>query len=334
MTDNNWYPNRLLETSGNYWAACIIHAAVNLDLFTVLGDQDLDAAELAAELQVKEHGLLALLNALAALQLISKQDGRFANTDSSRTYLSQASPQYLGYIIRHHHHLMGAWQGLTDAIRSGNTPVQSRERRNTDPEWLESFLMGMFNLASALAPGVAESIDLSDRDYLLDLGGGPGTYAIYFCKQNPQLRASVFDLPGSRPFAEKTIRRFNLAERINFIAGDFLKNDIEGSFDAIWISHILHSADPETCQLILDRAVSTMRPGATIMVHDFILDNNMDGPLYPALFSLNMLLNTTGGRSYSEGQIMELLSRAGVKDLQRHPFVGPNQSGIIIGSID
>lgn len=334
MTADNWNPELLLETSGNYWSACAIHAGVNLELFTALGDEARSAAQLAGSLDLDERGVQALLNALTALKLLEKRDGKYICTGFSKTYLSMDSPQYLGYILQHHHHLMAAWQQLAGAIRSGNTPVRSSGDRRADAEWLESFLMGMFNLASAMAPEVAGSIDLSGREHLLDLGGGPGTYAIYFCRQNPQLRASVYDLPGTQPFAEKTIRRFELADRIDFIAGDFLQRDIEGSFDVVWLSHILHSADADACQLILDRAVAAMRPGGMILVHDFILDNSMDQPLYPALFSLNMLLNTPGGQSYSEEQIMGFLDRAGVKDLQRHSFVGPNSSGIIIGQID
>ena len=334
MTADNWNPGLLLETSGNYWSACAIHAGVDLGLFTALGDVTRSPAQLAGSLDLDERGVQALLNALAALRLLEKRDGKFACTEFSKTCLSKDSPHYLGYIIQHHHHLMAAWQQLAGAIRTGDTPVRSSGDRYTDAEWLESFLMGMFNLASALAPDIAGSIDLFGREHLLDLGGGPGTYAIYFCRQNPQLQASVYDLPDTRPFAEKTIQRFDLADRIKFIAGDFLQHDIDGSFDVVWLSHILHSADADACQLILDRAVAAMRPGGMILIHDFILDNSMDQPLYPALFSLNMLLNTPGGQAYSEEQIMGFLDRAGVRDLQRHPFAGPNASGIIIGVID
>jgi hypothetical protein len=99
-----------------------------------------------------------------------------------------------------------------------------------------------------------------------------------------------------------------------------------------WLSHILHGEGPEDCQFIIKKAVTTLKPGGLIMIHDFILDNDMAGPLYPALFSLNMLTGTKEGRSYSEGQIMDMLTRAGAKNLSRHPFRGPNDSGIIVGT--
>ena len=166
---------------------------------------------------------------------------------------------------------------------------------------------------------------------MLDLGGGPGTYAIHFCLKNPQLQATVFDRPTTRPFAEKTIQRFDLNERIGFMQGDFLEDEIDGSYDLVWLSHILHSEGPDSCQATLHKAVGALQPGGKILIHDFILDESLDSPEYPALFSLNMFLNTASGRSYSGTQIMDMLEREGVQDLQRLPFIGPNNSGIISG---
>jgi hypothetical protein len=76
-----------------------------------------------------------------------------------------------------------------------------------------------------------------------------------------------------------------------------------------------------------------MEPGASIVIHDFILDDSMAGPLFPALFSLNMLLGTESGQSYSESQIRDMLSAAGVKNIRRLAIQSPNDSGIIIGTV-
>jgi ubiquinone/menaquinone biosynthesis C-methylase UbiE len=193
--------------------------------------------------------------------------------------------------------------------------------------------MGMFNLAMALAPRLVPLIDLGGRRHLLDLGGGPGTYAIHFCMKNPQLKASVFDLPTTRPFAEKTIKKFDLSDRIDFMDGNYLEDRISGRFDVAWLSHILHGEGPDDCLKILKKTVAVLEPEGLIVIHDFILNNSMDGPLFPALFSLNMLLGTTSGQSYSEDQIADMLSRAGVKDIRRIPFESPNDSGIMLGLV-
>jgi SAM-dependent methyltransferase len=193
--------------------------------------------------------------------------------------------------------------------------------------------MGMFNLAMLIAPKLVRQVDLKGRDHLLDLGGGPGTYAIHFCLANPRLRATVYDLPTTRPFALETIDRFDLSDRIDFMVGDYVEEDITGTYDVVWLSHILHGEGPETCKRIITKAASALEPGGLILVHDFVLDNLLNGPLFPALFSLNMLINTDEGRSYSEAQITEMLTRVGIKDIRRMPFRGPNDSSILYGTV-
>jgi len=150
---------------------------------------------------------------------------------------------------------------------------------------------------------------------------------------NPQLKATVFDLPTTRPFAEKTIKQFKLTDRIQFVDGNYLNDTIEGRYDAIWLSHILHGEGPDDCRMIIQKAVGALEPEGTIIIHDFILNNSMDGPLFPALFSLNMLLGTDSGQSYSEDQIIDMLADAGVKDTRRIAVQSPNDSGIIMGEI-
>ncbi len=331
MKHQSWDPGKLLQTSGEYWSASAIHAAVKLDVFTALGGRGLTAAELAGELAADPRGMRMLLAALAALNLIEKTGNGYANTPFAAEFLSKDSPAYLGHIVLHHHHLMESWAHLDQSVQSGQ-PNRNRSA-HSDQAWRENFLMGMFNLAMRLAPQLVPKIDLTGRRHLLDLGGGPGTWAIHFCRHNPELKATVYDLPTTRPFAEKTIARFSLSERIRFTDGDFIEQGIDGSFDVAWLSHILHAEGPEICRDIIRKAVAALEPGGLIVIHEFILDNTMDGPLFPALFSLNMLLGTPAGQSYSEQQIMNMLGAAGVKNLRRIPCETPNDSGLIAGEV-
>jgi SAM-dependent methyltransferase len=324
-------PGKLLEISGYYWKTCALHAAVKLDVFTVIGDALLTGEEISQKLNGAKKGVQRLLDALTAMDLLEKTDGKYGNCPSSRSLLAKDSSNYIGHIIMHHHHLMDSWSQLDRAVMSGR-PVRTRASFSKE-EWRESFLMGMFNLAMGLAPQLVPLIDISSCRHLLDLGGGPGTYAIHFCLNNPHLKATVYDLPTTRPFAEKTIKQFKLDDRIQFFDGNYLEEAIEGHYDAIWLSHILHGEGPDDCRMIIQKAVGALDPGGMIIIHDFILNNGMDGPLFPALFSLNMLLGTESGQSYSENQIIDMLSQAGVKDTRRIVVQSPNDSGIIIGRV-
>jgi len=329
MKQDEWHPGKLLETSGGYWKTCALHAAVQLDVFTAMEDQQLSAAAAAEKLQADPRALAMLLNALTAMNLLEKSGDLYANTPEAKTFLSKSSPGYIGYIIKHHHHLVASWSRLDEAVLSGD-PVRTRASHSSD-DARESFLMGMFNMAMMLAPRIVPKIDLSNRRSLLDLGGGPGTYAIQFCLNNPEIKAVVFDLPTTRPFAETTIGKFGLSDRIRFQAGSYLEDPVEGRYDVAWLSHILHGEGPEDCQGIIQKAVSALSPGGMILIHEFILNNEMSGPLFPALFSLNMLLGTASGQAYSEQQLSDMLAGAGVRNIHRIAIDSPNDSGIIAG---
>jgi precorrin-6B methylase 2 len=330
MTDPDWDPEQLLRMSGIYWQSCALHAGVKLDVFTAIGKEHLTEVETAGKIGGDPRGVGMLLNALTAMKLLVKTGGRYGNTPFGLSRLAKNSPDYLGWIILHHHYLMESWARLDRAVKTGR-PVRSRSSFS-GAKRRESFLMGMYNIATKVAPLVVAAVDLKDSHHLLDLGGGPGTYAIHFCLANPRLRATVYDLPETRPFADRTIQRFGLSGRVEFQAGNYLKDRIRGTYDVVLLSQILHGEGPKDCGKIIRKAVSSLERSGRIIVHEFILNDSMDGPLHSALFSLNMLLGTPSGQSYSESQITDMLAKACVKDIRRIPIETPNHSGIIMGS--
>jgi len=318
-------PSRLLQISSSYWKTCALHAGAMLDVFTPLASGPGSAPALASSLGCDQRALEMLLNALAAMKLLEKSGDSYALVEESLRFLVKTSPEYIGYIIRHHHRLMDSWTRLPEAVRAGK-PTRAHE---TTGEGREDFLLGMFNLASAIAPRLAKTIDLSGRKRLLDLGGGPGTYAANFCLANPGLSASVFDLSASETFARATVERLGVTDRVDFIAGDYLKDAVATGYDVAWLSQILHAEGPAGCRTILDKAAKALDTGGLIFVHEFMLDDAMDGPEFAALFSLNMLLGTTGGQSYSQAQLRKMLEDAGFRDVVRLDFTGPNDSAVL-----
>ncbi len=331
MNTSNWNPGTLLEMSGYYWKTCTLHTGVKLDIFTAIGTDILSCYDLNKKLNADTRGLGMLLNALCAMGLLIKTDETYSNSPAALTFLSKGSPQYIGFIILHHHHLMDSWLNMGKAVMEGG-PI--RERASfSDDEWRESFLMGMFNMGMAVAPKLSKELDLSGCKKLLDFGGGPGTFAIHFCLANPGLSASVYDLETTKPFAEKTIQKFKVADRVDFIPGNFIEEEFSRphEYDAALLSHILHGEGPKDAENIIRKAVSALKPGGKIIIHEFILNNDMAGPLFPALFSINMYLGTNEGQSYSEEKLSDMLKKNKVTDIKRLAFEGPTQSGILWG---
>jgi predicted O-methyltransferase YrrM len=324
-------PGEILGISGAYWKSLALHAGVRLDLFSVIGDSRLGGEEIAGRVGGDARGVTTLLDALAALGLLEKRDDRFANTAAARTCLVKGSPSYVGFMVRHHANLVPSWSRLHEAALAGG-PVRGRSSHG-DPAELEDFLMGMHGNSLGTAARAAREIDLGGRRHLLDLGGGPGTWATQFALANPGLRATVFDLPTTRPFAERVIGAAGVADRVSFHAGDFTGDGIPCCFDVAWLSHILHGEGPETCREVLGRAVKALEPGGMILVHEFILDDDRTSPQFAALFNLNMLSGTPEGRSYTVSELSSMLAEAGVPETRLLPFSGPTDSRVLAGTV-
>jgi len=325
----DWNIGQLLSTSSAFWRSSAVHAAVKLEIFSVIGSGQLTGEQVSDKIGGESRSVAMLLNGLTAMGLLKHQNNKYENTDFSLSCLVKDEPGYIGYIIMHHFHLVDGWAQLHEAVLSG-IPVKTRS--HGDEVERESFQLGMFNLAMAIAPTIAAEIDLEGRHHLLDLGGGPGTHAIHFCLANPMLKATIYDRKTTEPFAQKTTEKFGVADRIDFVAGDFNTDSLGGPYDVAGLSQILHSNSFEECQVLIEKTVTALEPGGRILIHDFLLNDTLDGPVFPALFSLNMLLNNHG-RSYSEKEISEMLSQEGVRDVHRLGFQGANDSAILCGTV-
>lgn len=337
-------PGPLLALSGGYWRSCVLHAGVVLDVFSPLAEAPATPESLAPVLGCESRALGMLLRALCAMGLLERRGAAYAATEQARLFLARPSPRYVGHILRHHHNLVDSFARLHESVRSGRA---NRSGVGDGPTAREDFLLGMFNLAMGIAPGLAAQLDallisaglpgMAGRARLLDLGGGPGTYAIQFCLAHAGLSACIFDLPTTRPFAEATVARFGLAERVRFQPGDYTTDRLPGGFDLAWLSQILHGEAPDMAAELVRRAAASLRPGGLLLVHEFLLDDPLDdvrdGPEFPALFSLNMLLGTAGGQSYAEGEVRGMLEAAGLTRICRLGFAGPNDSGIVAGIV-
>jgi SAM-dependent methyltransferase len=328
-----WTAPDLFRISGAYWAGCALQAGVQLELFTALAKGLKREADLAGELDCEPRALGMLLTALVSMGLLKRENGLVSAPQSVLALLARDSPEYHGFIIKHHANIMPNWARLAEAVRDGSI---TRERTTINTESLaerEDFLMGMFNVARLQADRVARSLDLGGRQRLIDIGGGPGTYAIYFCRENPQLRATIFDLPTTRPFAGKTVARFGLEDRIDFAGGDFSRDPLPAGYDVAWISQVLHGEDPESAAALIHKASACLNPGGLLCVQEFVLDDDRGGPEHAALFALNMLVQTPGGQAYTSREIGDMLRAAGASGVRALDVVLPQSCRVLMGTM-
>jgi SAM-dependent methyltransferase len=335
-----WGSADIMGLSSSYWAGCALQAGVSLDLFTALEnsggnaqDKHITAQVLAHKLGCNERAFGMLVTALISLGFLDGDADNILLPEHSRIYLSRSSEQYLGYFIKHHANIMPGWVNLAEAVKKGKRTRENSSSDTDNADEREAFLMGMFNVAINQAEKVAAALDFTGRKRWSDIGGGPGTYAVFFCKANPELRATIFDRPSSESFALGVVRRFGLEQRVDFAGGDFLKDTLPAGYDVAWLSQVLHGESPADATRLVERAAKTLNPGGLLVIQEFVLDDTRRGPAHPALFGLNMLIGTTGGQAYTSSEIQDMLRKAGAGAVRRLEIDLPMGCGIIMGQM-
>ena len=331
-----WTLPEILHLSGVYKEACTIQTAVVLDVFTVLEamlakQEKVSVADLAKAIDCNERAFAMLATALAALGFLERDGDLLTLPEGSRRFLSRTSPDYAGHIVKHHSHILPGWTMLPEAVKQGRR-TRERSSIHTDNEAeREAFLMGMFNVAVNQAAIIAKAMPLQGKKRLLDLGGGPGTYAVYFCMENPGLQATIFDLPTSEKFAMGVVERYALKDRVDFAGGDFLESPLPEGYDVAWLSQVLHGEAPAEATRLVARAAKTLIGGGMVAIQEFFVDDDRKGPVASALFGLNMLAGTVGGQAYTWTEVTTMLEEAGAVSVERLPVSLPGGCGILLG---
>jgi ribosomal protein L11 methylase PrmA len=308
---------QIMSMARGFQVAKMLMVAVDLGLFDFLAEPQ-SAEQTAVWLQADTRATGIFLNGLAALGLLEKSGDTFKNRQLASRFLVRGSENYRGAIIKHMEHTWErGWEDLKETVRAGHPAQADPEkwldaRPERDASEVRAFIWGMHAIARDLAPQVAAKLDLKAVRRLLDLGGGPATYAIIFAQANPDLQATVFDLPMPIEIARENIAKNGLTDRVGTLAGNFLQDDIGRGYDFIWVSQILHSHDEEQCKLIIAKAVAALAPGGALAIQDFYLNADGASPPGAAMFGVHMLAVTPRGRAYTHGEVAEWVEAAGL----------------------
>ena len=294
--------------------------AIELDLFTAVGE-DASAAEAAQRAGTDPRATEMLLNALVALGALAKTRDRFHNTLAS--YGSDWAA------LMHTAHLWETWSTLTDCVRSG-APRKRSETGDRGHQWITAFIAAMHFYAAERAPAVVDTVGAGGVRRMLDVGGGSGAYSIAFAEANPNLRAVILDLAPVLAIARGHIKAAGLAKRIGTKPGDLRADALGKGYDLVFISAICHMLGPEENRDLFRRAYKALAPGGRVVVRDFVLNAGKTAPLGAALFSLNMLVGTAGGASYSQLEYTAWLGEAGFQDVRRIRLADPG-SQLMLG---
>lgn len=309
----------IVDLASAYYGSAVLFAALEADVFTALsrsGDGQ-TAAALASRCGADPRGLGLLLDACVAVGLLGKTGDSYSNTPAAEQALVSGSAHDLTRAIRYNRDVYPAWGRLPQLVKTGR-PVEAPEiHLGEDAERTRRFALAMHGRALGIGRSVVPLLDLSGCSRLLDLAGGPGTYAALLAQANPGLSCVTVDLPAVSAVAAELIREAGLAERVECRRGDYHTDSYEpGAYDAVTVFGALHQESPEQIACILKRAFDGLRDGGRIFILDMMTDASHTQPAFSALFAVNMALTTENGWVFSDEELKGWLQAAGFEACQ------------------
>jgi 3-hydroxy-5-methyl-1-naphthoate 3-O-methyltransferase len=325
-------PSRIMELATAYWGSRCLLAANRLGVFRALAGGPLPAEALAARLDVAPRPARLLLRACVGLGLLEEDERGFANAPAAGTFLVPGSPAYLGDALGYAADMWDAWSGLERAVTEGRPALAAGEYTGQDPERTRRFVQAMHRRALGIGRALVSIVDLSGRKSLLDVGGGPGTYAALFTAACPGLRATVLDLPDVVALASAILAELGAGGRVETLAGDYHSTPFPAGRDVVLISGVLHRESKAGCRALIGRAREALEPGGLLVVADVFTDAGGATPAFAALFGVNMMLSAPDGGVHADADVARWMEEAGFRAVERRPFPPPMPHRVVLGT--
>jgi hypothetical protein len=334
MTEPN--PGRILQVGLGFWAAKTLLSAVEMGLFTELAQQPQSLETLQKRLDLHPRSARDFLDALVALEFLHRQDGNYANTESTDLFLDKRKPSYIGGMLEMaNHRLYPDWGRLTTALRTGLPQNEIRDggldpfvTLYADPARLKQFLGAMTGGSRGANLAIARKFPFNGYRTVVDVGTAQGDLISQVALANPHIAGIGFDLPAVGPCFEEYVEANGLSERVKFSPGSFFEQPLPKA-DVVMMGHILHDWDLETKRMLVRKAWEALPPGGAYIVYEALIDDDRATNAFGLLMSLNMLIETRGGFDYTGSDCTGWMEEAGFRETRVEHLVGPDS--MVIG---
>jgi len=301
----------ILELSRGFMASRVLLSGAELDIFTLLAKGALTAEEITAATRTKLRGTVILLDALSALGFLVKKDGRYHTEPAVASMLSAAAPDSILPMVLHMGTVWQNWSQITDIVLGKTTPGLKTEGGALAKDNRKAFIGAMHVVASKAAPEIVAAINPGRARRLLDVGGGSGTYTLAMLSAVPEMKATLFDLPPVIEMARDRVQAAAMLDRVELVAGDFYQDELPAGNDLALLSAIIHQNSYAQNEILYGKIYRALDSGGRIVVRDHVMAADRTQPLEGALFAVNMLAGTQGGRTYTFDEIKAGLTAVG-----------------------
>ncbi len=332
-------PSAILQTAFAFWHSKVLLTAVELGVFTKLGDRHVTGAQLGAELGLHPRGIADFFDALVAMKFLFRDgDGptsMYFNTPEGALFLDEASPRYIGGIlVMLNSRLFKFWNDLPEALRTGKPQNEIKhgqkgmfEELYSDLSRLEQFIGAMTGLSRINFESLAEKFDFSNYQSLCDVGGASGLLCIEVAKKHSHLQCTSFDLPAVQPIARKHIAASGLSGRIDTAGGDFF-NDPLPNADVITMGMILHDWNLDKKMHLIRAAYDALPSGGALIAIEALIDDARRENVHGLLMSLNMLIEFGDAFDYSGADFRKWCEEVGFQRFDVIPLAGPSSAAV------
>jgi precorrin-6B methylase 2 len=331
-------PELIMQVGTGFWASKTLLSAVELELFTVLGDEHLLAAEIGDRLGLHPRSRTDFLDALVSLGLLARDgDGassRYTNTADTALFLDKRRPTYIGGLLEMaNERLYAFWGNLTKALRTGEPQNEAAVGEDffaalySNEDRLELFLRAMQGAQLGPLMALVQCIDLSSASVLCDVGGANGTLSAIAVQHFPNLRAISFDLAPVIPVAQRHLKAMGVDDRVTTLAGDFFADDLPKA-DVITMGNILHDWNEDQKRTLIGKAYAALPDGGRFIAIENLIDDERRANTFGLLMSLNMLIETPGGFDYTPAQFDGWCRAAGFTRTEVVPLAGPTSAAV------
>jgi len=318
-------PEKVLQLITGAWATSILGGAARHGIFTALEGNPDSAENLAKKTQISLRGAQALLDGLTGLGLLTLADGRYQNSPEASAFLVKGKPSYLGAMAEVFLEDFGTWQKLPEAVKTGLPSAPSDTDVADNPFW-HQLVPAIAALSLPVAQMAAERLGIAKagRVSWLDVGGGSGVWSAVWLGANKQATGVQLDWPNVNRVGREYVAQFGVADRFQNIDGDFHTADFgSGKYDFAIYAHIAHMEPPADNVATFRKFRKALKPGGTLVVNDFILNDDRTGHPFAMLFAAQMLVVTKNGFTYRKSDYRAWLNEAGFNSVEIVPTPTP-----------
>src|SRR4051812_46686267 len=235
-------PQLFFNTINSHVRTEALQAAINLEVFTAIGEGNNTAAQIAQRCGAAERGIRILCDYLCMMEFLQKSGNQYSLTQDSAFFLDKKSPAYVGGVTEFllSPELMTGFQNLTEAVRKGGTAVpQDGTVAPENPIWVK-FARAMVPMMALPAQMMAQMVDAAANSKLkiLDIAAGHGMFGISFAKRNPNAEVTALDWKNVLEVAQENAQAAGVSDRYQTIPGSAFDADFGSGYDIVARSEI------------------------------------------------------------------------------------------------